>query len=219
MIKIAFEEKNLSRSATLIGQLGGKPNLYRPVVYPKCTICDNNLAYYFTLNLDTVCKDTYCSVFYCIKCTGNTVPMLPENLHLPVSAEECQALQREYRVFLHKNEIWSGEIFSPLIPSSIHGAVSQTEKFSQSHIGGIPSDKELIDSKCGTFLFQIRETRGLKFPTVPGSPNQQAYILFSDDEEFPERGYYTLVNEIPLYFYSSCSESGEMCGFLITGRF
>ena len=214
-----WEVKKPTSKSIIVGSVGGLPNLKRPREYPACKICREDLVYYFTFNIDHIQTGLFFSVFYCIKCTGSTTPDLPADLHARVSYEECSDLQREYRIFFHRNKEWIGSIVSPLVPAIIYGSHSRLLSWPQSHLAGRPSDAELSQNEPGIFMLQIREPVGLKFPIIKDSPNQQAYVLFSDDEEFPHRGYYTFINEIPVYFYASVSKDSEMCGFIITGRF
>lgn len=213
MIKITWNEIN--RRSKAVGWTGGKPNLSATGSYPICKRCGKKLAYYFTMSINEVVKDHFLSLFYCIQCTGSETPELPANLNQPVDSRACEQLQQEYRIFIHPDETWSGELFSPLVERQIFSTPSKTEQWGGSHIGGLPSDQELVDSKCGKFIMQLREFNGLRFEVKEGSPPQQAYRLFDDDPEFPERGYYKLFNEIPAYFYLN----EDLCAFVITGRF
>ncbi|SMB97693.1 hypothetical protein SAMN00790413_06130 [Deinococcus hopiensis KR-140] len=176
------------------------------------------MPYFFTVDVGEVLSGKLLSLFYCISCTGSTVPEFPQTpVSSPILADEAQALQKDYRLYLHTDEHPQGNAFSPVVEKFIYGKSSRAAGYQFSKIGGTPTKywgKD--DNNIHKLLFQIREYDYVRFHLQEGSPMQQAYKLFDGDPELREENDYMLIAGIPIYIFAT---HDEKAAFLVTGRF
>ena len=216
MIKIFWTEDEAPRGSKTIGQLGGIPNMASHLHPNKCRRCNSQLAYFFTINLDDIIKDTYMSFFYCISCSDKYSPDQPD-LREDISIQKSDSFKVDHDIILHTDAKFEGNIFSPLVPSKISGKKSKDQKWRFSKIGGSASLQSYItEGNRYDFLLQIRE-EDLKFPTLPESPKQKIVKWFDNDPSYIDQNYYMLFGGLPIFFF--LLEKDEDKAFLITNRF
>lgn len=217
MIKVFWRAEDVPRGAGVIGSCGGQPLLHLTEA-PDCRLCGAPMPYFFTLDVSGVLPGRHLSLFYCVSCTGSTVPAFPATpVSRPISAAEARSLQTDYRLYLHEPERPQVEVASPLVETPVYGKASRADAYGGSKIGGTPTKYwGAADGNIHRLLLQIRALDDVVFPRRPGTPRQQAYKLLSDDPEFHDAEHYRLVNGIPIYIFATHDEESA---FLVTGRF
>lgn len=217
MQKVFWKPDDAPSGSKVIGQCGGQPKLALNES-PSCKKCGAPMPFFFTLDVSDVLPGKFLSLFYCVSCTGSTVPVFPLTpISEPISSEEALSRQTDYRIFLHANESPASAVYSPLIETPVLGKKSTTHAYQFSKIGGTPTKywgKD--DGNIHKLLLQIREFEDVTFPKQAGTPQQQAYKLFADGPEFRDWDYYKLVGGIPVYIFATYDEQEA---FLVTGRF
>lgn len=218
MLKVFWQEPDAPRDSRIIGSCGGQPQLNVGDHSPACLKCGALMPYFFTVDVSDVLPGKLLSLFYCISCTGNTVPEFPATpVSSPISGAEAQEVQKDYRLHLHSAEPRSDDVFSPLIHRPIFGKTPRSNRYQFSKIGGEPTKFwGAEDGNIHKLLLQIRESDDVRFARSSDSPKQSAYKLFDGDPDFIEQEHYILVNGIPVYIFAT---HDEQAAFLVTGRF